>query len=256
MKRTLIATAMAIGLVAACALAPLSPVFAQATGAETDTIKADWLGRINTRIDLAQARAALLRARLDLEAEEASEWASGALADAQARIMKARETATKKVDRQLQSLAADVQEVRATLAATPAVARERLDGLISETEAHLQEMRQATLETEEAQRLQRRYAQIEAQAALLRAQLAELSDETGETVAAHLDDALAWYRSTREGASEEWQSGLTEITGAIEAAQRKIAEDREQAAAAISALAERAADIVKGSEAGDTNNDN
>ncbi|MGH1417005.1 MAG: hypothetical protein ACRBM6_02645 [Geminicoccales bacterium] len=80
MKRTLIATTMAIGLGAGFALAPTSTVFAQTTGAEAETVQKDWLDEINTRIDLAQARAALLRARIALQIEEAPGRASVRLA--------------------------------------------------------------------------------------------------------------------------------------------------------------------------------
>jgi len=248
MKRTLIATTMAIGLGAGFALAPTSTVFAQTTGAETETVQKDWLDEMNTRINLAQAKVALLRARVALQIEKAPEQASQALAEAEAQILGVVETVADATEEQLRALAADIRDVRDTMAATPGAASDKIDDLVVATETRLLEYKQAILETEEAQLLQRRYALIEAQAALLRAQVAEKADETGETAQAHLDNALAWYQSTQKGASEKWQSVMTETADDIEAAKRRIAEERDHAAGAISALAERAADAVRGTD--------
>ena len=48
-------------------------------------------------------------------------------------------------------------------------------------------------ESEEVKLLKKRYGQLEAEAALLKANLAAKSDAAGEQVAAYLDESSAWY---------------------------------------------------------------
>lgn len=96
--------------------------------------------------------------------------------------------------------------------------------------------------------LQTQYAQAEAHAALLQAQLAEKMDETGALATAYLDKAKAFYQSTKEGASENWKAGLAEISEDIDVAKQLATEKKDQAGAAIVDLTKRAADFVSGEQ--------
>ncbi len=248
MKRTLIATTMLVGVSAGFALAPATSVYAQETSASTEVVQQNWLDALNTRIDLAQAKTALLRAQVALEIEQSPERAQQALDDAQAWVSKAKESAASGTEALLQAMSDDITSARAAIAEVPDEARAKMEALTVTLEARLLEYQQIILDTEEAKLLQMRYAQAEAHAALLQAQLAEKLDDTGELAAAYLDKAQAFYQGTLEGAAEGWQAGLTEISTDIDAAKRLIAEERDQAATAITNLAERAARFVRGSQ--------
>lgn len=245
MKNALIATTMVIALGSGVALAPATTAHAQTTGASTQASQKNWLDEMNTRIDLAQAKVALLRAKIAMEIEKSPERASQALAAAKARFSQAKEAATAEAQRELQALANRVQQAQDGLAAAPAEARQEIDDLISAAETRLSAYKQAVLETDEAKLLGKRYAQIEAQAALLRAHLSEKADETGELTAAYLDEAKAWYGSTKEDASAKWQAGLSKITADINAAKDLVLSKRDEAGAAISDLTKRAAEFVR-----------
>lgn len=239
---------MVFALGAGFALVPATTVLAQTTGASNEVGQKNWLDEINTRIDLAQAKVALLRARIALEIEDSPERASQAMADAKARILQAKETTTAEFGEQMQALADEAQDAQDALAAAPDQVAKKIDGLITAAETHLSEYEQAVLETDEAKLLARRYAQVEAQAALLRAQIAQKVDETGELAATYLDEARVWYNSTKEHASSEWQASLSKISAEIDAARDIALKKRDEAGAAISDLTKRAADFVKGSQ--------
>ncbi len=248
MKKTLIATTMLVGLSTGLALAPASTVFAQETTASTEAVQQNWLDALNTRIDLVQTKGALLRAQIALEIEQSPERARQALDDAQVWVSKAKERAATGAKTQIQAMSDDITSARDAIADMPSEARAKIDALTVTTEARLLEYKQGILDTDEAKLLQMRYAQAEAHAALLQAQLAEKMDATGELATAYLDKANAFYQSTKEGASEGWQAGLGEISADIDSAKRLIAEKRDQAGTAITDLATRAARFVKGAQ--------
>ena len=248
MKKTLIATTMLVGLSTGLALAPASTVFAQEITASTEAAQQNWLDALNTRIDLAQAKTALLRAQIALEIEQSPDRARQALEDAQSWVAKARESAITEAETQLQVMSDDIASAREAIAEMPGEASAMIEALTVTTEARLLEYNQVILDTDEAKLLRMRYTQAEAHAALLQAQLAEKMDATGELAAAYLDKAQAFYQSTKEGASEVWQDVLSEISEDIDAAKGLIAEKPGEAAAAITNLAERAARIVRGTQ--------
>ena len=248
MKKSLIATTMLIGLGVGLALAPVSTVYAQETSASTEAAQQNWLDALNTRVDLAQAKAALLRAQIALEIEQSPERAQQALDDAQTWVTKAKDRAVAGAKTQMQMMSDDITTARDTVAEMPDEARAKIEALTVTTEARLLEYKQVILDTDEAKLLQMRYAQAEAHAALLQAQLAEKVDATGALATAYLDKAQALYQSTKEGASQGWQAGVGEISTDIDAAKSLIADKRDQAATAITSLAERAASFVRGAQ--------
>ena len=248
MKKTLLTTSMLIALGAGGALAPASAVYAQEASVNTEISQKNWLDAANTRIDLAQAKAALLRARIALEIENSPERARLALDESLAWISQAKETAESGSKEQMQTLAEEVGGARDAIAEMPGETGTKIDALIVATETRLLAYKQAALETDEAKLLQLRYTQAEAHAVLLQAQLAEKMDETGELATAYLDKARVLYQSTKEGASDSWHASLEKISADIDAANHLIAEKRDQAGTAISDISERAARFVRGAQ--------
>lgn len=246
MKKSLIATTMLVGLSTGLALAPASTVFAQETTASTEVAQQNWLDALNTRVDLAQAKAALLRAQIALEIEQSPEEARQALDDAQAWVQKSKDRAVVGAKTQMQVMSDDIATARDSVTEMPDEARAKIKALTVTTEARLLEYKQVALNTDEAKLLQLRYAQAEAHSALLQAQLAEKVDASGALAAAYLDKAKAFYQSTNEGASQGWQAGVGEISEDIDTAKSLIMQKRDQAATAITNLAARAASLVRG----------
>ncbi|MBV1864187.1 MAG: hypothetical protein KUG74_07080 [Rhodobacteraceae bacterium] len=248
MKKTLIATTMLIGLGVGFALAPNAPVFAQETSQTAEAGVKNWLDAMGTRVDLAQAKIAMLRARVALEIENSPEKAHEALDDAQTWVTKIQETTVSGAEDKMQALSKNIKQAKEAITEMPDEARAKIDALTVATEAQLLEFKQATLDTDEAKLLQTQYAQAEAHAALLQAQLAEKMDETGALATAYLDKAKAFYQSTKEGASENWKAGLAEISEDIDVAKQLATEKKDQAGAAIVDLTKRAADFVSGEQ--------
>jgi len=246
MRRALIATILLLGLGVGQALVPVATVQAAETAASTTKGEQDWLAKLNTKIDLAQAKVAVLRAKIALEIEKSPERAKRALDDAEARLLEAKEEASAEVSKRIDSLLKDVRAARAAVTGAPATARQNVNELVENIEERIQGHGKTVLETDEAKLLKKRYAQLEAQAALLKAQLAEKADKTGKQAISYLDKAKAWYAEAKANASKKWHDTLTATSDRIDAAKETVQNRREKAGEAIVDLAKRAADLVRG----------
>jgi hypothetical protein len=72
-------------------------------------------------------------------------------------------------------------------------AKAKLDTLIAHTEERLQTYGTRIREGEEVGLLKKRYAELEARAALLKARLAAEKEATYDQAQAYLDEAKIWY---------------------------------------------------------------
>jgi hypothetical protein len=257
----LTATIVLLGVGSAAAVIPFTAAKADAPktqGDQTQTPqepKADTqrgeqslIDALRTRIALAQAQVAELDAKVALEIEKLPDRAAKALDDADARLLKAKETATAEISQRIDELRQDVRAARDAIVSTPAKAQAKLDELVTRTQERIAEYQQVVLETDEAQLLKKRYAELEAQAALLKARLAEKADETGESALSHLDKARAWYAEAKTNTAKKWQEAQSAISDGIDAAKQAIRHRREEAGETIIDLSKRAAELVKGSE--------
>ena len=113
MKKTLIATTLLIGLGVGFALAPNAPVFAQETSQTAEAGVKNWLDAMGTRVDLAQAKIAMLRARVALEIENSPEKAHEALDDAQTWVTKIQETTVSGAEDKMQALSKNIKQAKA-----------------------------------------------------------------------------------------------------------------------------------------------
>ncbi|WP_456388263.1 hypothetical protein [Profundibacter sp.] len=247
MKKTLIASAVLVGLGAGFTMAPVSMGYAQETSTNAVTSQ-DWLDKISTRIDLAQAKVALLRAKIALEIEAAPERAQQALDDAKRSLSKAKETAKSSAMADLVAMEEDIANARKAIIELPDEVAGKIEALISSADMRLQEYKQDIAESEEVKLLKMRYAQAAAQSSLLQAQIAEAANEGADKVASYLQDAQDFYQTAKENAAQDLQAGLNTLSNDIETAKQLVSEKREQAGDAIIDLAQRAADFVRGSQ--------
>lgn len=253
MKKVLIASIIILGFGATQALVPASQAQDTVSKTTTEKTEKDWFGKLNMQIDLAQAKVAALRAKIALEVEKSPERAKQALEDAEAGYVKARDAAVKtmsesKAAKQAEKLIDDTIAAKDAVANAPADAKKKIDELVKSTEDQIEEYGQAVLDSDEAQLLQKRYAQLEAEAALLKAKAAEKVDDTGKLATSYLDEAKNWYAKAKDNATEKWHQKLADLSTGIDDAKEVVTHKRGQAADVITNLAEQAADLVRGAK--------
>ena len=201
-----------------------------------------------TRYALVQARAAALKARIALEIDKSPEKAQQALQDAENYLQQAKASASKATAEQIAQLQDKVQAAQQAVREKTNDAKTRVSDVVVSTEEHLQAYGKTIQESDEVKLLMKRYVQLEAQAALLKANLAAKTDATGKQAAAYLDESRAWYDSLNEQTSQRWDEELDDMSARIDEAKQAVERKDKQARAKLADLLERAAAMLKDEE--------
>lgn len=216
--------------------------------AETQDKAADVKKETSVRLALAQAKAAQLKAKVALEIDHASKEAGQRLAKAEGYLKKARASASQEAAREIEKLEQETREVRNTLTSDIKAAPKKLDALVTNTEARLKAYGTEIGESKEMGSLRRSYAQIEAQAALLKARLAARTKATMEQAHTYLNEAKTWYNRTRSQAGEAGDKAIADMTKRIDEAGVTLKEKGKEAYNKLAELLTRAEELVKGEE--------
>ncbi len=171
------------------ALADRSEAVLNTAIAETQIKAAALKQEMSTRMALAQAKAALLKAKIALEIDNAPEKAKQALSNAEKYLADARASASKRAVQEIAKLQSQTRETKKAIADNAREAKVKLDTLIAHTEERLQAYDTRVRESEKMGLLRKRYAQLEAQASLLKARLATEKEATYEQAHYYLDEA-------------------------------------------------------------------
>ncbi|MEA2078410.1 MAG: hypothetical protein U9P00_00855 [Pseudomonadota bacterium] len=203
-----------------------------------------------TRYGLVQAKAAALEARIALEIDKSPERAQQALQDAENYLQQAKASASKATAEKIAQLQDKVQAAKQAVREEADMAKSRIGALVMSTEERIQAYGKTIQESEEAKLLMKRYGQLEAKAALLKANLAAKTDATGKQTVAYLDESKAWYDSLKSQASRRWHKELTDMTARVDEAKQAVERKDKQARAKLAELLERAAAMLKDEESG------
>lgn len=198
-----------------------------------------------SRYALAQAKAAALKARVALELEKSPEKAEQALKETEEALLQAKETASDITAEQIAKLQQQARVARQAVNEKSGDAKSRITTLVSDTEARIESYEKSLQESNEAKLLKKRYVQLEAQAALLKANLAMKVDATGDQAAVYLEESKAWYESLKIEASKHGEKELAKMSASIDEAKQALADKDRQARAKLSELLEQAAEVVK-----------
>ena len=201
-----------------------------------------------TRYALVQAKAAALKARIALEIDKSPERAQQALQDASEYLQQAKVSAGEATAEQIAQLQDKVQAADQAVREQADKANSRISALVMSTEERIQAYGKTIQESEEAKLLKKRYGQLEAKAALLKANLAAKSDAAGEQVAAYLDESSAWYDGLKAQASQRWRKELTDMSSRIDETKQAVERKDKQARAKLAELLVRAAAMLKDEE--------
>lgn len=201
-----------------------------------------------TRYALVQAKAAALNARIALEIDNSPERAQQALQDAKEYLQQAKDSADKGTAEKIAQLQDKAQAVQQAVREESDNAKSHISALVMSTEERIQAYGKTIQESEEAKLLKKRYGQIEAKAALLKANLAERSDATGKQAAAYLDESKVWYNSLKTQSSQRWENELSDMSARIDEAKQAVERKDKQARAKLAELLEQAAQMLKDEE--------
>jgi len=213
--------------------------------AETQAKAAALKKETATRMALAQAKAAQLKAKIALEIDKSPEKAKQALCETERYLAEARAGASKRAALEIEKLQSQTQETRKALTDNAKEAKVKLDTLIAHTEERLQAYGARVRESEEMGLLRKRYAQLEAQASLLKARLATEKEATYEQAHYYLDEAKVWYARAKCEAKEGVDQRIAAIEKQIDDAKVTVKKKAKEARQGITDLLNRAADIVK-----------
>jgi hypothetical protein len=201
-----------------------------------------------TRYALVQVKAAALKARIALEIDKSPEKVQQALQDAENYLQQAKASASKATAEQVAQLQGKVQAAQQAVREKTNDAKTRVSDVVVSTEENLQAYGKTIQESDEIKLLKKRYGQLEAQAALLKANLAAKSDATGEQAAAYLDESRAWYDSLKSQTSQSWNKELADMSARIDEAKQAVERKDKQARAKLADLLDRAAAMLKDKE--------
>ena len=96
--------------------------------------------------------------------------------------------------------------------------------------------------------LRKRFAQFEAQAALINARLAAEKKASYEQARYHLDEAKTWYARIKGEFSEDVNRKMADIEKHIDDAKAALEKKSKEARQDIANLLNKAADLVEGKE--------
>ncbi len=201
-----------------------------------------------TRMALAQAKAVQLQAKIALEIDKAPEKAKQALNEVETYLTAARASAYKQAVQEIAKLQSKTREAKNALTGDVRETIGKLDALIAHTEELLQEYGDRIKESEEADLLRKRFAQFEAQAALINARLAAEKKASYEQARYHLDEAKTWYARIKGEFSEDVNRKMADIEKHIDDAKAALEKKSKEARQDIANLLNQAADLVEGKE--------
>lgn len=151
----------------------------------------------------------------------------------QAQLMQEEQQLEQQVEHGLEGIQDAAQE-------GPANLREQIEAAIANAQ-----------NSEEVSLLKRRYAQLQAQAAILQAALAARTETYYDRAREHLEDAKQWYSQSRpklEATKEQADQRITQLEERIGEAGVALARREKQVRQLLSELLHRAAEVVRESE--------
>ena len=198
-----------------------------------------------TRYALNRARAAALNARVALEIDKSHERAQQALLEAEDFLGQAQASASEASAVQITRLQGQAQTARDAVLNDTELAKFRIRELIDSTQDGAQAYGQSIQESEEVTLLKKRYRQVEARSALLKANLAARTDETKGHAIAYLEESRGWYEGLKSRGAEQWNQQLVDMSARIDQAKQAVQQSDDQARTQLADLLERAAAMIK-----------
>ncbi|MCD6152836.1 MAG: hypothetical protein J7J07_02845 [Syntrophobacterales bacterium] len=216
--------------------------------AETQVRASDMKKYTITHLALVRAKASALEAKIALELEKSPEKAGRAMAGVEKYLAYAKASASQHTARKISELENAARVTRKAISGNVREAVRKLDNLITHIEDQLQEYGTSAKENKEANLLRKRFAQLEAQAALLKAQLDAWSKATIDESRAYLEEAKVWYSRAQTQGEEAIDKTITDMEKRIDKVKIMLKKRGKDVQHKLSELLIHASEIVKGKE--------
>ncbi len=214
------------------------------TQAKSEDLKNEML----TYYALISAKSSELKAIIALEVDKSPEKAHQEMIKAERYYQQASETASKTLASSIVSLKQQATSVKRNVIDNSNRAKSQVVSLISATETQVDYYKETIEQSSEAELFKRRYAQLEAQSAILKAKLSLYSNDANDIVLSYLEESKNWYDSVKSESSTQWHDELVKVSANIEEVKEFVHRKDIQAREKISTLLEQAAIIIKKEE--------
>ncbi|MBL0710339.1 MAG: hypothetical protein JJV99_04930 [Colwellia sp.] len=213
--------------------------------AHTQEKSEDLQNQVSTRYALVVAKSYELKAIIALEIDKSPEKAHQEMIKAEHAYHQASETASKAIAKQVRQLKQQTTNIKRDILTNSSTSKADIESLISATEVQINTYKETVEQSEEVTLLRKRYAQLEAQSALLKAKLAFHSNEANDIVLSYLNESKSWYTSFKSKSSGELHDKLTQMAVNIDETKKFVHRKDKEARVKISSLLEQAAEMVK-----------
>jgi len=207
----------------------------------------NWKEMRNDKIKLAEAKIALLKAKVATEIMQSQQTAKKELDSAMNLLSDIKLNLISKRHDQIEIVRQKIGKAKESINKKSLDASENISAAIEETEALIKEYesRMKDIKKEEEELLNNHYVNLQAQAALLKAKLAAKSKDTYDQAYENLEEAKKWYRHGNYEASKKIDSTSVEMIEEINEAQEYLKEKKDEAGVLISDILSKASELVK-----------
>ena len=199
-----------------------------------------------TNYNLLKAKVALLKSKTALEIDNSKQKAESELENAIDYLLEARSTADEKTKAEILLLKTKVNTAKRSVEQKKDKAIDKVSIAVNEAKILSEEYNdkyQVEKEKNTAA-VNRKYAELRAEEALLKAKIATQSDETYAQAQVYLEEANTWYIRSKEYGTMKIKSDVKEIQNDIEDAQTYLKKKDKEARNKISDILQKASEII------------
>ena len=200
-----------------------------------------------TNYALAKARVALFKSEIALTIDKSEKAAKEELDNAIKYLSEAKLTADKKTKVEIEKLKTKVDNTKKKVVQKKDDALANLNAIVTEAK-DLSEKYNQKLQAEKEKNIaiiNRKYAELRAEEALLRAKIASEAEKTYAQAQAYLDGANEWYIRSKEYGTQEVNLKKKQIQKDIEKAQVNLKKKRKEARNEIADILLKASEIIR-----------
>ena len=214
---------------------------------ETSDLIASLEKKAKTNYALANAKVALLKSKIALEIDNSKQNAEAELDNTITYLSEAKLTADEKTKAEIDLLEIKVNTAKKSVVQKKNDALDIVSATVDEAKTISDDYNskfQAEKEKDLAA-LSRKYAELKAEEALLKAIIAVQSEETYDYAQVYLEEANEWYIRSKEYATQEIKSGIKEIQKDIEDAQTYLQKKDKEVRYKIDVIIQKAKEIIE-----------
>lgn len=200
-----------------------------------------------TNYDLTEAKVALLKSKIEIEVDKSEKKAKEELNNAINYLSEAKTTADEKTKAEIELLKAKVNTAKKSIEQKKVDALEKVSTVADEAKT-LSEKYNKNFQTEKQKNIDsinKKYTELRAEEALLRAKIAAQSEKTYAQAQTYLEEANDWYVRSKKYGTQKINPYKEQIQKDIADAQSYLSKKDKEARNKISDILQKASEIVR-----------